>query len=83
MSENGRGERLVTVSRPVMADLLKTRPAVETTLPDDAELEELWHHEGGNGYVFRLSSTEWDALDEGEPIPETEVTVHEKRPMDA
>jgi len=76
MSE--RGQRLVTVSRALLPELLKSRPAVESEVPEDAELEELWHHREGYGYVLRLSSTEWDPLAEGEKIPEFTPTFTEQ-----
>ena len=74
-----RGQRLIPVSREALClALLHDSPRREVDLPDDVELEELWHHREGWGYMIRVSSAEWDAQDEGEKIPEINPTVTEK-----
>jgi hypothetical protein len=76
MATEDRGERVMTVSREALCSgLLKDTPARTIELPDDVEIEELWHHPEGYGYQIRISSTEWDAQTEGEPLPEINPTI--------
>jgi hypothetical protein len=77
-----KGQRLIYTSRELVGELFKSRPAVETDLPEDAKLLELWHHDGGWGYVLRYESESWEPLDEGEEIPKFVIGVKEQNPID-
>lgn len=75
--QDERGHRLIRISREMLIELLKDRPAVATNLPSDTKLEELWHHRNGFGYVLRVSSKRWQPLVEGERVPVHEIEVEE------
>jgi len=75
-----RGEKVTVVSREAMAHaLFHDAPAREVDLPDDVQIEELWHRPTGEGYGVRLSSAEWDATPEGVELDHVTPTVHADR----
>lgn len=75
-----RGERYAEVSFKILQEaLFHDRPKMETSLPDDVEVERFWREGNGSRIAFVLSSEEWDEMDEGMTIPRVEVIVEEKR----
>lgn len=76
MSDDARGEKVTTVARPAMTHaLFRDGPAREVDLPDDVEIEELWHRPTGEGYGMRLSSADWDAKPEGVELEHITPTI--------
>lgn len=75
MADREKRQRRVYVTWEMLeAFLVAGRPA-ETNLPDDARLERIYPNETGGCYVFVFSSSEFDALQEGEWIPKHEMEV--------
>ena len=80
MSDADRGEKVTVVSREAMTHALsRDGPAREVDLPDDVEIEELWHRPTGEGCGMRLSSVEWDATAEGVELDHVRPTVTAER----
>jgi len=78
MSDVGRGEKVMKVTREAITfALLRDGPARCVALPDDVELEELWHSDDGVGFMLRVSSTEWPLVKEGEPLEQVNPTIED------
>ncbi|AGM11390.1 hypothetical protein M199_gp276 [Halogranum tailed virus 1] len=67
----------VEVSKTFLADMLKSRRACETDLPEDAQFIELFPDFERDTYWLVLHSEEWDIVPEGGKIPRLEITVTE------
>lgn len=81
MTNDDRGEKVVTVAREAMTHaLFRDGPARTVELPDDVEIVELWHTPYGEGYQMRLSSTEWEPTPEGAELDHINPTIHETWP---
>jgi len=75
---NTRGQKVTTVTRQALTcALFRDGPAREVDLPDDVEIEALWHRNTGEGYQMRLSSAEWDPTAEGEELEHITPTITE------
>lgn len=72
------GKRRVHVTPEALGGVLVSGGLVETDLPDDARLVDIWRPRTGdehNTFTFIFESSEWEAPSEGERIPLHEVKV--------
>lgn len=72
-----KGQRRLVITPELLEEFFIHGVALRSSIPDDARLVGHWRNEMGN-HEFLFESSEWDALQEGERIPEGAVTMEGK-----
>lgn len=75
MSDKAERKRRVRIPPSAMDSIFKEGAIIVEGLPDDAEFHNLYHDTGTGMCVAIYSSEEFEPIEEGEVIPETEEIV--------